>query len=133
MERLRQTIVSNIQIICKLKDYPTHQLRVIHINSCFPEIQHETRSMSSILRPFSGDSRYIVLDAITTTIRFIQHDFPLGEEKLRHICDMMNDFLDGLHIFKVKYEHDIGVTTRIESLTNELKSYISKNELCEHL
>jgi hypothetical protein len=49
----------------------------------------------------------------------------LNEEKLGHVYDMMNDFLDGLHVFKVKYEHDVSVTTRVEALINELKSYVS--------
>ena len=135
MERLSQAIVSNIQTICKLKDYPTHQLRVLHSQSCFPELQHETRHMPSISRPFSGDSRHVVLDVVATTIVFLQQHFPLCEEKLRHIHEMMNAFLDGLHVLKVKYEHDVSVNTRIDALTNDLKGFFTseKNTTKIHL
>lgn len=123
MDDIRNIILDNIRTVSRLEQYPTHKLRVIHQQSCVPEILHESRYLPSITRRISQDSRIGVLVAIEQTIRFLRDDSIMNDEFQTDIQQYKERFNKGMSALQLRYEEDMHVTTTIERIMADWEKY----------
>ena len=119
MESIRHVIVNNVSNVAKLANHPTHQLRVLHSNSCVPEVIHETRRLSSLMRYVSNDSRTTILYAIERTLRLLLDRIPITTAIRKQLLDMQEEFKTGIERISTHYESDITVETHCDRIQRQ--------------
>jgi hypothetical protein len=131
MIRIRGILLDNIRNIARLEHFPTHQLRVVNPSSCLPEILHESRTLSSVMRLVSGDSRKGVLTAIEQTLLFISEGLQYSVEFQRDIARYEDTFERGLTALKTHYERDMYVTMVIDRILHSWRNIIHSLQMEE--
>ena len=126
MQRLCTILLDNIRNVSHMETYPTHKLRILHQDSCLPEILHENRGFSSFRRILTYDSRIVVLEAIERTLQFILDITQLGEQFTLMLREYASRFERGVATLNTYYEKDMYVTMVIERILATWKQIMGR-------
>jgi len=125
MNKILAVLVDNFRTLSRLDQHPTHTLRVIHAESAVPVLQHERRTIPSLARAMSADTRIRTLTAIQTTfdlafdLMTITRDDDRQIQAFAHtIASLDEGVRNGLTVLGAAYESDVSVAVRIASLTD---------------
>jgi len=109
-------LMDNIRNVARLETHPTHQLRVTNNASCIPEIHHESRMFTSMVRMLSGDSRATILSAIERTLELTADQVQQNTAFRDRVVPYNAPFEKGVRILQTFYERDMSVLTIIDRI-----------------
>lgn len=124
------TILKSLISVSRLRQHPTHMLRTdAQGSTALPVIVHENRTLLSITRLLSGDSRINIVNAIETTLAIVRdvirletNDTPPYLTTFRREIAILNDqFIDGLTTLEKHYESDVSVCISVQSMQTKWK------------